>query len=141
VSSWCAKTSHGVPSASRTEILRSSRRIDLVEGGEASLEKTLLGRDDLALVVLVIFLGSWAAQAVTGWSSFNADQIDHQQATVSLIGYLANPDFWVRTLQNWQSEFLALAATSILAVYLRQRGSTQSKPVGMPHHVTAVDEE
>ncbi|HLM94436.1 MAG TPA: DUF6766 family protein [Gaiellaceae bacterium] len=121
--------------------MRSSRRIDLVEGGEASFEKTLLGRDDLALVVLVIFLGSWAAQAVTGWSSFNADQIDHQQATVSLIGYLANPDFWVRTLQNWQSEFLALAATSILAVYLRQRGSTQSKPVGMPHHVTAVDEE
>ena len=42
------------------------------------------------------------------------------------------------TLQNWQSEFLAVASMSILAVYLRQRGSPESKPVGTPHDATGV---
>jgi hypothetical protein len=42
--------------------------------------------------------------------------------------YLAEPDFWNRTLQNWQSELLAVASMAILAIYLRQRGSSQSNP-------------
>lgn len=95
----------------------------------------------LSLVVLLIFVGSWSAQAVTGRVSYNAGQLDHQQAPVSLLSYLGTPDFWERSLQNWQSEFLALAASTILAVYLRERGSTQSKPVGRPHDETAVQEE
>jgi hypothetical protein len=46
------------------------------------------------------------------------------------------PDFWDRTLQNWQSEFLAIGAMAIFAVFLRQRGSPESKPVGAPHSET-----
>jgi hypothetical protein len=49
------------------------------------------------------------------------------------------PDFWSRTLQNWQSELLAVASMAILAIYLRQRGSSQSKPVGTAHTATGVD--
>jgi hypothetical protein len=104
------------------------------------LRRSLYGHS-LSLVVGVIFVGSWLAQAVTGRVSYNADQLDHQEAPVSFAAYLITPDFWQRTLQNWQSEFLALAASTILAVYLRERGSTQSKPVGRPHHETAIQEE
>jgi hypothetical protein len=50
-----------------------------------------------------------------------------------------NADFWARTLQNWQSEFLAVGTLAVLAIYLRQRGSSQSKPVGEPHDSTGVE--
>ncbi|WP_158843631.1 DUF6766 family protein [Saccharothrix deserti] len=45
-------------------------------------------------------------------------------------------DFWNRSLQNWQSEFLAIGSMVVLSVYLRQRGSPESKPVGTPHNTT-----
>jgi hypothetical protein len=56
---------------------------------------------------------------------------------VSWAGYVTRPDFWEKTLQNWQSEFLAVATMAIFTVYLRQRGSPESKPVGAPHNQTA----
>jgi hypothetical protein len=55
---------------------------------------------------------------------------------LSYLEYLRTADFWERTLQNWQSEFLAVGSMAILAVYLRQRGSPESKPVGVPHDAT-----
>ena len=58
---------------------------------------------------------------------------------VSWLAYIGSPDFWSRTLQNWQSEFLAVGSMAILAVYLRQRGSPESKPVGAPHTSTGVE--
>ncbi|HEX2291188.1 MAG TPA: DUF6766 family protein, partial [Pseudonocardiaceae bacterium] len=58
------------------------------------------------------------------------------QQPVGWLGYLASADFWNRTLQNWQSEFLAIGSMVVLSVYLRQRGSPESKPVGAPHKVT-----
>ena len=53
--------------------------------------------------------------------------------------YLSSSDFWSRSLQNWQSELLAVASMAILSVYLRQRGSPESKPVGAPHPSTGVE--
>ena len=53
--------------------------------------------------------------------------------------YVATPDFWNRTLQNWQSEFLAIGSMAVLSIYLRQRGSPESKPVGTPHTATGVE--
>jgi hypothetical protein len=50
---------------------------------------------------------------------------------------VVSAEFWNRTLQNWQSEFLAVWSTVILAVYLRQRSSPEPKPVGTPHDTTA----
>ena len=50
--------------------------------------------------------------------------------------YLLDPDFWSRTLQNWQSEFLAVGTMAVFTIYLRQRGSPESKPVGAPHDET-----
>ena len=87
----------------------------------------------------IIFLGSWFAQSVTGWTDFNADQADHSGDRVSWWTYVGSPSFWESTLQNWQSEFLAVGSFAILAVYLRQRGSPESKPVGESHEATGVE--
>ena len=71
----------------------------------------------------VIFVGSWAAQSVTGWTEFNQNQLAHHESTTSWLGYLGQADFWEATLQNWQSEFLAVGSFAVFAIYLRQRGS------------------
>ena len=84
-----------------------------------------------------IFLLSWFGQSLNGWRAFNNDRDAHASAHISYREYLVNADFWNRTLQNWQSEFLAVGAMAIFTVYLRQRGSPESKPVGAPHAETA----
>jgi hypothetical protein len=93
--------------------------------------------NSLVIVMGTIWLGTWFAQSVTGWSAYNADQIDHQEATLSWLGYLGSADFWQTTLQNWQSEFLAVGSMAVLSIYLRQRGSPESKRVGAAHDATA----
>jgi hypothetical protein len=71
--------------------------------------------------------------------AYNAERFDHRQDAVSWLDYLGTPDFWNRTLQNWQSEFLAVGSMAVLAIYLRQRGSPESKPVGSPHDATGTE--
>jgi hypothetical protein len=95
--------------------------------------------NSLLLVMGAIWLASWFAQSVTGVTEYNSERLGHQQDPVSWTGYLTRPDFWEKTLQNWQSEFLAVGSMAILAVYLRQRGSPESKPVGAPHDATGVE--
>ena len=95
--------------------------------------------NSLGLVMGLIFVGSWLAQSIAGVAAFNERQLADLQDPVSWGTYLTEPDFWNRTLQNWQSELLAVASMAILAIYLRQRGSPQSKPVGTPHEATGIE--
>jgi hypothetical protein len=94
--------------------------------------------NSLILMMGAIFLGTWFAHSVCGWSTYSSDQLAHHESSVSYWEYLGRPDFWEATLQNWQSEFLAIGSMAIFSVYLRQRGSPESKPVGAPHHETAI---
>jgi hypothetical protein len=98
-----------------------------------------LYENSLLIVMVLIWLLSWFAQSVTGVTEYNAERLDHQETAVSWAEYLTRADFWEKTLQNWQSEFLAVGSMAILAVYLRQRGSPESKPVGAPHHATGAE--
>ena len=100
--------------------------------------RTALYSNSLLILMGVIFFASWFAQSVTGWSDFNDSQREHEEATVSWLGYLGRADFWEKTLQNWQSEFLAVGTMAVFTIYLRQRGSPESKPVGAPHRQTGV---
>src|ERR671915_646433 len=95
-----------------------------------------LYENSLVIVMLSIWLASWFAQSVTGVTEYNSNRLDHHEAAVSWGDYLTRPDFWEKTLQNWQSEFLAVGSMAIFAVYLRQRGSPESKPVGASHDAT-----
>jgi hypothetical protein len=99
----------------------------------------VLYENSLLLVMSLIWVGTWLAQSVAGRSAYNADQLSHHEPTVSWLGYVGSADFWNRTLQNWQSEFLALGSMAVLAIFLRQRGSPESKPVGAPHDATGVE--
>ena len=88
----------------------------------------------------MILVGCWLAQSIAGAQRLQHRQLDHQAATRELAAATsATADFWNRTLQNWQSEFLAVGSMAILSVYLRQRGSPESKPVGAPHDATGVE--
>jgi hypothetical protein len=101
--------------------------------------KTFVYSNSLLIVMSIIFFGSWFAQSVTGWTEFNAQQTDHGETTVSWLSYTGSADFWEATLQNWQSEFLAVGSFVAITVFLRQRGSPESKPVGAPHDATGVE--
>jgi hypothetical protein len=95
--------------------------------------------NSLLIVMAVIFIGSWFAQSVTGWTDYNAEQVTHGEPKVSWLSFLGSASFWEQTLQNWQSEFLAVGSFVVLAIYLRQRGSPESKPVGAPHEATGIE--
>jgi hypothetical protein len=86
-----------------------------------------------------VWVCSWLGQSLAGWTEYSDERISHLQRPLSWTSYLGSGDFWERTFQNWQSEFLAVASMAILAVYLRQRGSPESKPVGTPHDATGVE--
>jgi hypothetical protein len=101
--------------------------------------RTAIYSNSLLIVMGVIFVGSWFAHSVTGWSVFNADQLEHGEDTVNWWGYIGTSTFWEQTLQNWQSEFLAIGSMAVLSIYLRQRGSPESKPVGAAHNATGVE--
>lgn len=90
----------------------------------------------LSLTFLTLFLMSIASH---GWSSFllyNEEQILIGKPTVDFSDYLQTSNFWFESLQNWQSEFLAVAAIVLLSIFLRHRGSPESKPVATPHWQT-----
>lgn len=95
--------------------------------------RTALYSKSLGLAMLVLFLFSWTLQWIAGWYANNSDPLAEK---MGLGEYFLSADFWNRSLQNWQSEFLAIASMAILSVYLRQRGSPESKPVGSAHSVS-----
>lgn len=101
--------------------------------------RTAVFSRSLMLVMAAIFLASWAVQSVTGWAAFNESRLEQLQDPVAWTAYLLNSDFWSRTLQNWQSEFLAVGSMAVLSIYLRERGSPESKPVGAAHDATGVE--
>jgi hypothetical protein len=88
-----------------------------------------------------IFLLSWLGQSVAGTVVANEEQAQHGLAPLSWADYVVSPDFWNRTLQNWQSEFLAVGCMVAFSIYLRQRGSSESKEVGAPHHAGSLAPE
>jgi hypothetical protein len=95
--------------------------------------------NSLMIVMGTIFLGAWLAQSLTGWTAYNQELADHGEQTLSWIGYIGSADFWEATLQNWQSEFLAVGSFVVFAIFLRQRGSPESKPVGAAHTDTGIE--
>jgi hypothetical protein len=99
---------------------------------------TTLYSNSLGIVMGLVFLGSWGAQSLAGQVAFNEQRLAQLQAPVGWGGYVSSAEFWNRTLQNWQSELLAVGSMAVLSIYLRQRGSPESKPVGEPHSSTGV---
>ncbi len=101
--------------------------------------RTRIYSNSLLLVMATIWVLSWLGQSIAGRVVYNREQAAHGEKALNWIQYLGSSDFWDRTLQNWQSEFLAVGSMVVLAIYLRQRGSPESKPVGAPNASTGVE--
>ena len=97
-----------------------------------------LYENSLSLAFLLMFFITFWLHAVGGAGEYNQDQIEHGSAgeQVSALAYMATSRFWFESLQNWQSEFFSIALMVLLTVWLRQKGSPESKPVDAPHDQT-----
>ena len=101
--------------------------------------RTTLYSNSLGIIMGLFFLGSWGAQLVAGTSANNSERLQNLLPPLSMPQYALSANFWNRTLQNWQSEFLAVGSMVVFSIYLRQRGSPESKPVGAPHAETGTE--
>ena len=91
----------------------------------------------LSLAFLLLFVMSFTLHAASGAREYNESQREHgQYEELTTIEYMGTSRFWFESLQNWQSEFLAVGAMVVLSIFLRQRGSPESKPVDSPHSET-----
>jgi len=90
----------------------------------------------LSAALLLLFLLSFVGHVLGGHAEYNDQQLAHGQAPVSLWSFVTSAQLWFQSFQNWQSEFFAVFALAILAIFLRQRGSPESKPVAAPHAQT-----
>jgi hypothetical protein len=118
------------------QLLGAHLRDDSPAWARAGGLRTTVFSWSLTSVMLAVFVASWTVQSVAGWAAYNQTRLEDFQDTLTWGGYVTGADFWSRTLQNWQSEFLAVGSMAILSVYLRQRGSPESKPVGDAHDAT-----
>lgn len=96
----------------------------------------VLYENSLLILFAVLFLGSVVGHVIGGAAAYNQEQLEHGATVVSAWQYLGTSQFWFESMQNWQSEFLVISIMVIATVYLRQRGSSQSKPVAAPHSAT-----
>jgi hypothetical protein len=94
----------------------------------------------LSLALFLLFVISIAMHAVAGAKVYNDEQMTHGQGgSLTVFQYAGTSRFWFESLQNWQSEFLAILSMVVLSIFLRQRGSPESKPVDAPHYQTGSD--
>jgi hypothetical protein len=93
----------------------------------------------LSLAFVLLFLASFLLHAVAGTRARNEEALLHGSHEISILEYMRDAQFWFESFQNWQSEFLAIAAMVILSIFLRQRGSPESKPVNAPHRQTGSE--
>lgn len=98
----------------------------------------VLYEHSLTLAFFALFAASIALHAVGGARAYSDDQVEHGQPAVSAWQYVQTSQFWFESMQNWQSEFVAVAAIVGLSIVLRQRGSAESKPVADPHFDTGA---
>jgi uncharacterized membrane protein YhaH (DUF805 family) len=90
----------------------------------------------LSLALVTLFLLSFWLHLAGSTRRINEEALQHQQPTQTMVETLGDPEFWYESFQNWQSEFLSIGVLLVLGIYLRQRGSPESKPVAAPHAAT-----
>jgi hypothetical protein len=98
----------------------------------------VLYEHSLSIALMLLFAASFAFHAIGGTSDYNEEQLAHGGTAVSTLSYIGTSRFWFESFQNWQSEFLSVGALFVLTIFLRERGSPQSKPVAAPHSETGM---
>jgi hypothetical protein len=98
-----------------------------------------LYENSLTIALFLLFFISFILHAMGGHDEYNKEQMEHGSSeTVTVLGYMATSRFWFESFQNWQSEFMSVGALVVLSIFLRQRGSPESKSVASPHSETGT---
>lgn len=95
-----------------------------------------LYENSLTLILLGLFIVAFALHGWGSWSRHTSEELAEGRVPPDVIDYLGGAQFWFESLQNWQSEFLAVLALVVLSIFLRQKDSPQSKAVEAPHRRT-----
>lgn len=95
-----------------------------------------LYKNSLSIVFFLLFLISFVLHAAGSYKDYNLEQELKGKPRIELAEYIGKSRFWFESFQNWQSEFLSVAAIVILSIFLRQKGSPESKPVDAPDDET-----
>jgi hypothetical protein len=90
----------------------------------------------LSIALVTLFLASFWLHLAGSTRRMNEEALQHRQPPQTVMDTLAEPEFWYESFQNWQSEFLSIGVLLVLGIYLRERGSSESKPVAAPHAAT-----
>lgn len=93
-------------------------------------------KHSLTIAFILLFLLSFALHFYGSLKDENLRLTLQDKAPQSAVDYIGDPRFWFESFQNWQSEFLSVFAIIVLSIYLRQKGSSQSKPVDAPNYET-----
>ena len=92
----------------------------------------------LSLSLFLLFLLSFVGHWIGSWRHHSEEQLAMGQPPPSLVEHLCSAELWFESMQNWQSEFLAVLAIVVLSIFLREKDSSQSKPVEAPHSETGA---
>lgn len=92
--------------------------------------------NSLSFAFAILFLFSFWLHFMGSFKDYNEEQRIKGKSEVTAGEYLGKNHFWFESFQNWQSEFLAVASIVVLSIWLRQKGSPESKPVDAPHSET-----
>jgi hypothetical protein len=93
--------------------------------------------NSLSAVLFLFFALSFLGHLLGGTAEYNAQQaLESGAPPIGAWEFLGTSEFWFQSMQNWQSEFLAVGSLIVLSIFLRQRESSQSKPVAAPHAET-----
>lgn len=95
-----------------------------------------LYKHSLSIALFLLFLVSFCLHLYGSLKDENEKLLLKGLPTEALSNYITDARFWFESFQNWQSEFLSVFAIVVLSIYLRQKGSPQSKPVDAPHAET-----
>ena len=90
----------------------------------------------LSLALFGLFAMSFALHVVTSAAKTSEQDVEHGRPPVTALEHLVSPTLWFESFQNWQSEFMSIAALAVLAVFLREKGSPESKDVDAPNDET-----
>jgi len=119
---------------------RISRARKDAQAGRWTTRRILL-ENGLSLVVFTLFLLAWGGQTLTGYRVYLQDQRDHHQPEIGLKDYLTTGHFLEATAENWESEFLQMAAFVWLTAFLYQKGSPESNDPYEPEEKEPVTKD
>lgn len=98
-----------------------------------------LYENSLSITFFLLFFISLGLHFYGSLKNYNNNQILMGLPVTTASDYFTNSQFWFESFENWQSEFLSVFSMVVLSIFLRQKGSPESKKVNDPNSKTGAD--